>query len=149
MPAHKLNGRWSTKHECCIRCNTTKAKHHGGGICNTCYTKELKSRSPKYRADSNKRTRLWNRKIRHMALMAYSNNDPKCACCGEIIDEFLAIDHINNDGMKQRLITKGSGSKTYVWLYKNNYPPGFQVLCHNCNMAKGFYGRCPHENKTA
>lgn len=22
-----------------------------------------------------------------------------------------------------------------------------QVLCHNCNMAKGFWGVCPHKEK--
>lgn len=31
------------------------------------------------------------------------------------------------------------------WQRKNNYPKGFQVLCHNCNLAKGFYGKCPHQ----
>jgi hypothetical protein len=25
------------------------------------------------------------------------------------------------------------------------YPPGFRVLCHNCNMAIGLFGVCPHE----
>ena len=23
------------------------------------------------------------------------------------------------------------------WIIKNNFPKGFQVLCHNCNYAKG------------
>jgi hypothetical protein len=22
---------------------------------------------------------------------------------------------------------------------------GYRVLCHNCNLARGFYGYCPHE----
>ena len=30
---------------------------------------------------------------------------------------------------------------------KNNFPKGFQILCHNCNIAKGHYGKCPHEKK--
>lgn len=33
------------------------------------------------------------------------------------------------------------------WLKTNGYPDGFQTLCHNCNMAKGFYGICPHKEK--
>jgi len=33
-----------------------------------------------------------------------------------------------------------------LWLRKYNYPKGFQVLCHNCNMAKRF-GVCPHKEK--
>ena len=32
----------------------------------------------------------------------------------------------------------------YDWLKKNNFPPGFQVLCGSCNFAKGKYGSCPH-----
>lgn len=30
------------------------------------------------------------------------------------------------------------------WCRRNGYPKGFRVLCHNCNMAIGFYGYCPH-----
>lgn len=145
MAGTKLNGRWSLKYAECILCGATKAKHHGRGVCNTCYTKVLKKRSPKYREDSNNRTRAWNKKIRFLVLSHYSTNTPVCACCGEGTLEFLCIDHTNNNGSEDRKITKGSGSKTYVWLYKHGYPPGYQVLCHNCNMAKGFYGKCPHQ----
>ena len=31
------------------------------------------------------------------------------------------------------------------WLEKNNFPSGFQILCWNCNFAKGSLGKCPHE----
>jgi radical SAM protein with 4Fe4S-binding SPASM domain len=31
-------------------------------------------------------------------------------------------------------------------LKNNNYPKDlFRLLCHNCNMARGCYGYCPHE----
>jgi hypothetical protein len=30
---------------------------------------------------------------------------------------------------------------------RNNFPPGFRVLCRNCNGARGFYGYCPHESQ--
>lgn len=68
-----------------------------------------------------------------------------CACpgCGVVIDEFLSIDHINGGGNKHR---NGGPQKVniYSWLRKNNFPAGFQILCMNCNTAKGFYGECPH-----
>ena len=32
----------------------------------------------------------------------------------------------------------------YQWLKANSYPDGFQILCFNCNCAKGAYGECPH-----
>lgn len=66
-----------------------------------------------------------------------------CACCGEGRPEFLCIDHINGGGNKHRKEV-GGGSYFYWWLKKNNYPPGFRVLCHNCNMSFGSYGYCPH-----
>lgn len=73
----------------------------------------------------------------------YSNGTMKCACCGESITEFLAIDHIEGGGNKERKRV-GSGQPFFRWLEQNGYPLGYQVLCHNCNMARAFYGACPH-----
>ena len=82
------------------------------------------------------------KEYRLKVLSHYSNGDKKCACCGEGAYEFLSIDHINGGGSQHR---KSLGSKyIYSWLIKQSYPPGYQVLCHNCNMAKSFYGACPH-----
>ncbi len=67
----------------------------------------------------------------------------RCACCGESHIEFLCIDHVNGQGNKHRKTIK-AGHDFYNWLIKNDFPQGFQTLCHNCNMAKGFYGYCPH-----
>lgn len=78
----------------------------------------------------------------------YSNGIPQCNCCGETIIEFLALDHINNDGAKDR--AKGlTGKNIYSYVRKRNYPKGFQVLCHNCNQAKGITRNhvCPHKEK--
>jgi hypothetical protein len=78
--------------------------------------------------------------FRTSALLAYGW---KCACCGEDRYEFLSIDHVNGGGTRARK-TQGGGSRLYRWLADHNYPEGFQVLCHNCNMSKGCYGYCPH-----
>lgn len=70
----------------------------------------------------------------------------KCQCCNEIEPKFLSIDHINNDGAQHRKQV-GSGSRLYKWLKKNNFPKdNFQLLCHNCNLSKGSFGICPHQN---
>lgn len=70
----------------------------------------------------------------------------KCACCGESRHQFLAIDHIHGGGRRhcESLGLRGLRG----WHKKNNFPSGFRVLCHNCNMAIGFYGSCPHKEKT-
>lgn len=68
-----------------------------------------------------------------------------CRCCGESRREFLSIDHINGGGTKRRRI-EGGGQVLYHWLRRNGFPKNeYQLLCHNCNMAKGCYGRCPHQ----
>ena len=86
----------------------------------------------------------YRRKVRLEALEHYGG---KCSCCGERNKEFLCFDHINNDGAKHR---KNMPDRSIApWLRRHNYPEGFRVLCHNCNMARGIYGYCPHEKKEA
>jgi hypothetical protein len=55
---------------------------------------------------------------------------------------FLAIDHVDNSGAKHKKEI-GGAAYFYRWLRNNGYPPGFQVLCFNCNWAKS-HGGCPH-----
>lgn len=82
-----------------------------------------------------------NRFNRLRVLTYYGGDPPKCACCGETFLEFLSLDHINGGGRKQRQVIK---VRWWEWIIKNNFPPGFRVLCHNCNQSIGLYGYCPH-----
>jgi hypothetical protein len=66
----------------------------------------------------------------------------KCNCCGETNIAFLTIDHINGGGNAHRREIK---TDFYQWLIKNNFPEGFQVLCHNCQWGKHKFGVCPHQ----
>lgn len=69
---------------------------------------------------------------------------PKCACCGDDILEFLTIDHIENNGAEHRRAIRREGFvHLYQWLKNNKYPPGYQVLCFNCNCGKRPDGTCP------
>ena len=83
-----------------------------------------------------------------------NSNVPCCNCCGEnSYIEFLDVDHIL--GKKEmdsipELVAIGYSSKLVAnklknWLIDNDFPEGFQILCKNCNGAKGLYGVCPHE----
>ncbi len=81
--------------------------------------------------------KLRKRRIRLEVLTHYGNSKLACVYCGFNNSDALTIDHINNDGAKQRCQTGwGSGSGTYYWLKKNNFPLGFQTLCANCQMIK-------------
>ncbi len=86
--------------------------------------------------------RTHSNKLRDAALFRYGGQPPTCACCGESNKEFLSLDHVKNDGNLHRKTFTGS---IYQWMKNNNYPNGFQVLCHNCNFAKAWYTECPHK----
>lgn len=70
-----------------------------------------------------------------------------CSCCGETEPLFLTIDHINGNGNQHRAEIR---KNIIDWLYLNNFPPGFQILCYNCNLGKQRNGGicCPHKEKT-
>ncbi|PWT91999.1 MAG: hypothetical protein C5B54_04275 [Acidobacteria bacterium] len=85
-------------------------------------------------------------KLKIECLNAYSNGDPRCACCGEAEIIFLTVDHLNGGGNKQRKLEgHRGGTAQYRKLRQANYPAGYQVLCWNCNWAFGKYGCCPHQ----
>ena len=63
-----------------------------------------------------------------------------CVCCGETEYKFLCIDHI----IPIKSVGHRGGATVYQAI-RENYPDTFQILCHNCNMAKGFWGECPHK----
>ena len=86
-----------------------------------------------------------NKRYKELRNIVLNHYGGVCDCCGESNYEFLALDHINGGGGKHAKEV-GGGSKMIRWIIKNNYPPIFRVLCHNCNMALGSYGFCPHEN---
>ena len=94
------------------------------------------------------RDRTLRKKYKMMVYEHYGKDGIKCACCGEDEIEFLTLDHIYNNGGHHR---KKLGYKHLNhWIIQNNYPPIFQLLCMNCNFAKGKNGgtgRCPHEEK--
>jgi hypothetical protein len=101
------------------------------------YMKNYMRTHPKYAIKQ--REEIKKQKV--IVLVHYGGNPPKCACCGENHIEFLSVDHIKGDGAEQRRQIGGtqkfSGLLFYEWLIDNNFPEGYQILCMNCNTAKG------------
>lgn len=94
------------------------------------------------------RNRIANNKRIEWRRLVFNHYGSGCACCGESTQIFLTLDHIENNGNMHRLqISKGKSSRggwpIYKWLVRNNFPPGYQILCFNCNYAKS-KGECPH-----
>ena len=71
----------------------------------------------------------------------------ECACCGEKEPGFLTIDHINNDGWKERKPNGRNFTSSEMICRKLVFGPkrdDIQILCYNCNCAKQRLGYCPH-----
>jgi len=114
----------------CLRCGNTPV-HEQQRRCLPCQLAENTTKR-KHRAS-----------LRAQALEQYGG--ARCACCSETIEKFLTIDHINNDGAEHRRTLNDKGATIYRWLKKHNYPPGYQVLCFNCNCGRQYNGgTCPH-----
>lgn len=68
----------------------------------------------------------------------------RCACCGETELFFLSMDHLNNNGTWHK--KEARFSHLILWLAQHNFPPGYRVLCMNCNVGRHRNGGiCPHE----
>jgi hypothetical protein len=90
------------------------------------------------------RARDFRKKVKDEVFNAYGGW--VCACCGETIRDFLSLDHINGGGNNDRKVNRlGHGHTFYALLRKNNFPPGYQVLCMNCNFGKRYSMVCPHK----
>lgn len=72
-----------------------------------------------------------------------------CSCCGENNFYFLVVDHVNGNGhieKKAGVVSCGTGLLKRI--KSLGFPKdSFQVLCYNCNSAKGTKQECPHNKK--
>lgn len=84
----------------------------------------------------------WRMQNKHMVLWHYSHGTLACKSCGNPDARVLTIDHIMGGGCAHRkeIVNRPggpSGTEFFIWLIKNNFPEGYQVLCFNCNCTKG------------
>lgn len=130
------------------------AKRGGKGVVNAKRAELYREQrqDPNWVDSERKRGLEYVRSLRHEVMMAYGGYI--CACCGEAEPLFLQIDHVNNDGADHRRELgydgngKGGSTRTMFWLKANGFPPGFQILCANCNHGKARNGGvCPHKTR--
>ena len=119
----------------CVDCGKDRDQAAFEGVRRVCRECRATRTDPEFR---NAERNSHNARLRLKVLKHYGGS---CACCGETNEKFLAMDHVNDDGADHRKETRYSN--LYSWLNANGMPPGFQVLCHNCNYAKS-RGGCPH-----
>ncbi len=73
----------------------------------------------------------------------YTNGKMNCKCCGVIGFWFMAIDHINGGGNKERKLY--TVKKYYEKIVNDGFPKKYQVLCFNCNWTKYNRTECVHK----
>jgi len=130
--------------------NTYKGRR---GVCRECAKEYFRKWYQNNREKKKEANKAFWKKLREEVFSVYGK---QCSCCGESRVEFLTIDHVNNNGSKHRQelkdshgrVHKQAGGNFYLWLRKNGYPKdGYRTLCWNCNVSRGLFGYCPHENE--
>src|ERR1700733_265908 len=113
----------------CVRCGETATP--GRSHCAPCNQYLSEANSARLRA------------LRERVIDGYGGC---CACCGQVGYEFLSIDHREYRACEERKKFGSLLTTTQLCLkiIREGFPTTFQILCHNCNMALGIYGFCPH-----
>lgn len=129
----------------CVKCGDPDRKPEPGfALCTVCRSKSL-DRYYDNRESQLSAQQKYMRRLRVAAITAYGG--PTCACCGDMHEEFLTIDHEQGMGSQHRKEIGRGGHTFYLWLQRNKYPRGFRVLCMNCNFSIGIRGYCPHQKE--
>jgi len=138
----------------CAKCGRRKVAKNSNRHCGTCLRQmreAARARRAKDPAAHAAAAREWYQQTRLRIIDHYTQGTRTCACCGlDDGHEFLCLDHVNGDGSEHRKTLKASsGAKLFSWIIRNNFPDTIQVLCYNCNCAKGFSsdGICPHQRR--
>ena len=91
------------------------------------------------REASNERAKIRLKAYRTAVLTYYGNT---CVCCGS--KQSPQVDHIVP--WDENSESPATGSDLWLWLIRNKFPAGFQILCRPCNRSKGKQTQCQLHN---
>ena len=130
-----------TKH--CVVCNkpkpihkfpvrTAQGKLYVGNYCTACVSSKARAKAK---------------------LKLYEEFGYKCSCCGETHPYFLTLEHKlgGNPAGRKRTRKGWVVTKIQPQLINEAAKDGwnrekYDLLCINCNFAKGHFGECPHQS---
>ncbi len=151
LPLSEFNKRRSSKDGLHYYCRQCQSRRTGASRAKPENRKKANEKSVLWRKENPERKKKqgedWRNALKNETLLHYGNSVIVCSCpgCTETHSIFLTIDHIEGGGNAHRRELKiQSGTNFYLWLKRTGWPPGFQVLCFNCNHAKHALGKCPH-----
>lgn len=86
-------------------------------------------------------------------LKLYAAFGGRCSCCGEEHPYFLTLEHVNGGNPAKRRKVNGRSvvARIQPQLINEAEREGwdrakYDLLCLNCNFAKGHFGECPHKS---
>lgn len=126
----------------------TENNRYKSDIKNNCYSCKTCRKAKAISNDKSDEYKSFLRKKRRQLKLkeeVFKNYGTSCYCCNESNFAFLTLDHIFNDGKKDR--KNFIGHAFYNYLKENNYPnkDRLRIACMNCNAARGLFKICPHE----
>lgn len=145
--------------KCGRKFTRTGRRHFYCGRCGARRKKEASQRSANRRKkdlvgiyQARQKQHDYAQRLKLQVLSHYSPDGRlQCSCpnCPMTAIELLGIDHLFVSGKhhRDRLGHRLAGLRLYRWLRDHNFPPGYQTLCHACNIAKGAEHTCPLAGK--
>jgi hypothetical protein len=115
-------------------------------ICKICQEEKDESKFP-HENGKVRRYTCWScrqkRELAQQKLRLLDAFGCRCECCGERMPAFLTLDHKVGGRRHHEGLTN---LQIYARAAKEGWPRDrYQLLCMNCNFAKGHYGVCPHQ----
>jgi hypothetical protein len=103
------------------------------------YKEKNRLHNKEFRKNNKEKAKIWDkRKYDKIKLEIISKLGNKCVLCGENRFNFLTVDHVNNDGNKEKHNNHYSiiRQKIINGLTEEELKLTYQVLCYNCNCSK-------------
>lgn len=111
--------------------------------CRKCMGEIRMEKGSEFRTRQLRNMKKYHRGLKLRVFEAYGGC--RCVKCGRADLDALTLDHIHNNGKEHRKrLFGGDGQYSSSSMYRNlrdlGFPPGFQVLCSGCNLAKHVNG---------
>jgi hypothetical protein len=121
-----------------LRAKKNHRRHKRLGQCADCSEKPVKGHTLcQPHLDRRKKISRKNVfRLKNIVLHHYGRHRCAWRGCTVIDADMLTLDHVADDGAKQRKKKRRLGVVLFGWLIKLGFPEGYQVLCGNHQLKK-------------
>lgn len=120
-------------------------KRKGKRVCKACRNESMRNYSAR---NPDKMKVKWAREKKARAdryrEIVFNHYGAFCHCCGIVEPEFLTLEHVGGGGGEHRK-HRTHPSLVFLDVIREEFPPTYDILCFNCNMARRWSRTCPHQ----